>query len=463
MAMKALRDPQRILASGLADIRAQFDVPPGFPAEVEAAAEAAARREPGEHADRTDRHFVTLDPAGAVDLDQAFAIESAGADMVLHYAIADVPWFVADGDALDREAWLRGTTMYLPDGKASLYPKVLSEGAASLLPDGPRPAIVLSVRIAPDGAARLDRVERALVRSRARLAYETVREEDLPPGFAELAARVALAEDRRGAVRVDPPEQELERDAHGGYALRFRPMLASETRNAAMSLAANLAVADAMLAGGTGLFRTMAPPDPQAEGRLRHTARAFSIDWPDNMPLAQFERRLDPASPRDAAFMLAIRRAGNGASYEPYREGVLPWHAAIAATYAHCTAPLRRLADRYVLRAVLALANGQPVPSEVTDAFQRLPRVMARAGSRAGQIERAVIDLAEVATLANFEGDTFPAMVTDVRPDGAQIQLCDLPVVASLRQQGLAPGARLDVRLVTADPRQRRLDFAVAE
>jgi len=461
--MKALRDPQRILASGLAEIRAQFDVPAGFPPQVEAAAQEAARRAPDQHADRTDRPFVTLDPEGAVDLDQAFAIETAGSDIVLHYAIADVAWFVRDGDALDAEAWARGTTMYLPDGKASLYPKVLSEGAASLLPDGDRPAVVLSVRVAPDGAARLDGVERALVRSRARLAYETVRDEDLPAGFAELAARVALAEDRRGAVRVDPPEQELERDAHGGYALRFRPYAPAETRNAALSLAANIAVAEAMHQAGTGLFRVMAAPDAQAEERLRLTARAFAIDWPANMPLAQFERRLDPAAPRDAAFMLAIRRAGNGASYEPYRAGVLPWHAAIAATYAHCTAPLRRLADRYVLRAVLALAGGQPVPAEVTDAFQRLPRVMARAGSRAGQIERAVIDLAEVATLANFEGETFPAMVTDLRPDGAQIQLCDLPVVASLKQPGLSPGDRLDVRLVTADPRQRRLDFSIAD
>ena len=82
--------------------------------------------------------FVTLDPASSTDLDQAFAIETAGADLLLHYAIADVAWFVADGDALDREAWARGETLYLPDGKASLYPPAIGEGAASLLPDGPR-------------------------------------------------------------------------------------------------------------------------------------------------------------------------------------------------------------------------------------------------------------------------------------------------------------------------------------
>ena len=117
---------------------------------------------------------MTLDPATSKDLDQAFAIEQAGSDLLLHYAIADVAWFVEDGDALDIEAWKRGETLYLPDGKASLYPPILSEGAVSLLPNADRPAVVFAVRVAPDGAARLDGVERAIVRSSAKLAYDTV-------------------------------------------------------------------------------------------------------------------------------------------------------------------------------------------------------------------------------------------------------------------------------------------------
>ena len=93
--------------------------------------------------------------------------------------------------------------------------------------------------------------------------------------------------------------------------------------------------------------------------------------------------------------MMAVRRAGMGASYQPFRADVIPWHAAMAATYAHATAPLRRLADRYVVRAALAIANGQAVPETVRDAFEKLPAVMAKAEARDGQIERAVIDLAE--------------------------------------------------------------------
>src|SRR3954471_13541573 len=137
--MKSLIDPTGALARGLADIRREFQVPASFPPDVLAAAEAAARRAPTEHADRTDMPFVTLDPASSTDLDQAFAIEAAGSDLRLHYAIADVAWFVEDGGAIAAEAWQRGMPLYLPDGKAGLYPPVLSIGAASLLPDGPRP------------------------------------------------------------------------------------------------------------------------------------------------------------------------------------------------------------------------------------------------------------------------------------------------------------------------------------
>lgn len=458
--MKALRDPDRLLSEGLAAIRSQFKVPAAFPPEVEAAAAQAAARVPDAHGDRTAMPFVTLDPLRSTDLDQAFAIEPSGGDILLHYAIADVPWFVPDGDALDAEAWKRGETTYLPDGKAGLYPKVLSEAAASLLPDGPRPAVIFTSRIGPDGVAVLQGVERGMIRSRAKLGYESVQAADLPPGFAELARRIAAADDARGAARVDPPEQEVERDAAGHFTLRLRPLALAERQNAALSLATNLAVADALLAAGTGLFRVMDGPDRKAEARLRFTAEAFGLEWPHEASLAQFERLLDPDEPRAAAFMLAVRRAGEGAGYVPYRAGTTPWHAAMAATYCHMTAPLRRLADRHVIQAALAVANGQPVPGEATDAFTRLGSVMARSAARSGQIERAVIDLAETAILAGREGEDFAAVVTDLGETGARIQLCDLPIMARATARRVRPGDRITVRLESADPVRRTLRFA---
>jgi exoribonuclease R len=460
--MKTLADPANSLSPGLAAIRTRFQVPAGFPPAVLAAAEAAARRAPNAHVDRTDRHFVTLDPASATDLDQAFAIEASGADLLLHYAIADVAWFVADGDPLDVEAWRRGTTLYLPDGKAGLYPPELAEGAASLLPDGPRPAVIFTVRVAPDGAVRLDGAERAIIRSNAKLAYDSVRDTDLPPGFADLTSRLQAAESRRGAARVDPPEQEVAMRDDGSFDLVFRPRLFSEERNAALSLAANMAIAEILCAHQTGLFRVMAEPDDAAIARLRQTASAFGLSWPAMAPLSQFEATLDASDPKQAAFMLAVRRAGQGASYQPFQSGVVPWHAAVAATYAHATAPLRRLADRYVIRATLAVANGQPVPQVVTEAFEKLPGVMARADAIGGQIDRAVIDLAEAVMLQGREGQSFAAVVTDADDHGARIQLRDLPVVARLAIKDAEPGDAVTVKLLAVDPERQRISFEPA-
>lgn len=457
--MKALRDPDRLLSDGLASIRGQFKVPAGFPPAVDAAAQASAQRAPSEHKDRTGEAFVTLDPASSTDLDQAFTIEATGNDLLLHYAIADVAWFVSDNDPIDAEAWTRGETLYLPDGKSGLYPRVLSEGAASLLPDGPRPAVVFTTRVAPDGAVSLEGAERAVIQSRAKLAYETATEGQLPAGFAELSSRITAAEALRGAARVDPPEQEVDA-ADGHFNLVLRPQSLSEQRNAALSLATNLAVADALYAARTGLFRVMAGPDDRAVARLRHIAEALGLTWAAQLSLQDFEKTLDPQAPNAAAFMLAIRRAGNGASYVPYQEGVRPWHAAMAATYCHMTAPLRRLADRYVVRAALAVVNAQAVPPEVTAAFERLGPVMGKADARASQIERAVIDLAEAAMLSGREGESFAAVVTDVDEVGARMQLCDVPVLARVTAHSVSPGEKLTVRLVSADPVKRQISFA---
>lgn len=457
--MKTLIDPSRTLAKGLAEIRSQFKVPDGFPADVAAAAVAAAKRVPDQHADRTAMPFVTLDPASSTDLDQAFHIEVSGADILLYYAIADVAWFVRDGDKLDVEAWHRGTTLYLPDGKAGLYPSALSENAASLLPGGPRPCVMFTVKVSPDGEASLEGAERAIIQSRAKLAYETVRPNDLPDGFAELARRMAAAEAKRGASRVDPPEQEVVHAGNGAFELTFRPKLKSEQDNAALSLAANMAIAQAMFEHKTGLFRIMPEADAGEIVQLRNAAKAFGLKWPSRVTLEEYQRTLDANDPTQAAFMLAIRRASRGATYVPFAQGMTPWHSAMAATYAHATAPLRRLADRYVIQATLAIANGRQVPDVVTAAFEKLPRVMGRADQQASQITKAVIDLAEAVMLDGRENEEFAAVVTDRDDRGISVQLCNLPVVARVDADGLQPGDPVDLRLVTADPGQRMIRF----
>lgn len=448
------------MSAGLDRIRRESAIPGAFPADVLAACSAATRRPVGPgHRDRTDRYFVTLDPAMSVDLDQAFAIEQSGPDLLLHYAIADVGWFVRPGDPLDVEAFERGVTVYLPDQRATLYPTELSEGAASLLPNVDRPAVVFVVRVGSDGVSRLDGVERAMVRSRAKLAYDTVADADLPTVFVELHRRIATAERRRDAVRVEFPEQQIARDGDGRYELRFRPRADSEERNAALSLATNLAVADAMLAAHTGLFRVMPDVDARRAGRLRHFAQAFGLDWPRRLTLEQFLPTLPHDDYRTSAFLLAVRRASGGASYEPYEAGKRPWHSAVAATYAHATAPLRRLQDRYVIEAALAIANGEPVPDEVGAAFETLPRAMSRGEQRANRAERQALDLAEAVVLATHEGHTFPAIVIDEGEWGVEFQIADPAIVGRVAAHRVDPGDEIRVKVVEVDIDAARVTY----
>ena len=448
------------MAAGLDRIRSELEIPDGFPAEVDEAAQLAVGRAIGAgHVDRTEIEFATIDPAGATDLDQAFAIEADGDDIVLRYAIADVGWFVQPGDALDTEAWNRGVTVYLPDRRSPLYPAALSEGAASLLPDVDRPAVIFVVRVDQHGGVSLDGAERAVVRSRAKLAYESVQPGDLPPGFAELSARIEASGIGAEPARVAFPEQEIELGPDDGFELRYRPRTPAEEQNAALSLAANMAVADALSAARTGLFRVMPEVDERHTRRLRHTAQAFGLDWPKDLSLGSFQRSLPRDDPRTLAFLLAARRASGGASYAPYRDGVRPWHSAVAATYAHATAPLRRLQDRYVIGAILAIANGDEVPDDVEAAFERLPEAMAAGEQRANAADRAALDLAEAVVLDGCEGQLFDAVVTDTDDRGARIQITDPAIVASVDARHVGPGDRVRVRLVDADPEHRTVRF----
>jgi exoribonuclease R len=319
--------------------------------------------------------------------------------------------------------------------------------------------VVFTVRIDEAGEPRLDGVERAVIRSRAKLAYEDVDEETLPAGFAELSRRIVAAEERRGAPRVEFPEQVLERTEGGGWELRFDARLESEDHNAGMSLATNLAVADALYASRTGLFRVMPDVSERAVKRLRLTAQAFELEWPDDMSLAQFQRSLPPGEQRSAAFLLAVRRASGGASYRPYTDGEKPWHAAMAATYAHATAPLRRLGDRYVVEAALAVANGNRLPDHVEAGFAALPEVMARADELGNRVDNAVSNLAEAVLLSGREGELFDGVIVDEDRHGPVMQIADPAILARVHAARVTPGDEIRVRLISADVEARTVEF----
>ena len=121
MARRVSVVPATALREGLDAIRREVGVPERFPDDV--VAEAAAARPP--QYGRVELDFVTIDPPGARDLDQAMHIERRGDGHRVHYAIADPGAFITPGGALDRETHARAVTVYMPDGKIPLHPEMV--------------------------------------------------------------------------------------------------------------------------------------------------------------------------------------------------------------------------------------------------------------------------------------------------------------------------------------------------
>jgi exoribonuclease R len=148
---------------------------------------------------------------------------------------------------------------------------------------------------------------------------------------------------------------------------------------------------------------------------------------------------------------------GRGAGYTAF-DGEPPaesGHFAIAGAYAHATAPLRRLQDRYVSECCLAASAGTPVPDWVHAGLAALPDVMTAAGRRAGTVERGVVDLVEAALLSGREGDLFPAVVVDEK----LVQLAEPAVRGKLDGHAPTPGNDVTVRLELADLATRSVRF----
>lgn len=455
-----------VFAAGLAAIRAELAIE-DLPASALAEAADAVRAGPAVAAmqDLTDLPFVTIDPPGSRDLDQALHIAAEAEGWVLYYAVADLAAFVRPGGAIDEAARARGVTIYLPDTKSPLHPPSLSEGAASLLAGEIRQALVWRIRIDGEGQVLDVDVRRARVRSRGAYSYQQV-QAALDVGTAEpvfvLLRDAGRARDAlqagRGGLDLRLPEQTVVAAA-GRYELVYRPPLAVEGWNAQMSLLVGECAARVMLEAGIGVLRTMPPPTAGTVGRLRRHARALGVPWPEQIGYAAFVRSLDPRVPDHAALMVQSAKLARGAGYLAFTQAPTAdaTHAAVAAPYAHVTAPLRRLVDRFANEITLAANAGATPPDWAAAALAELPALMDRARARERAAERLMVSLGEAAVLAGCVGAQVDGVVVDVGSDRATVQLTRPAVVADIASAGARVGLGDEIRLrvVAADPRTR--------
>lgn len=465
---------EQVLRNGIAEVQRELGVTPEFPPEVLEVAKAAALNPRLPELDRSDIEFLTIDPPGVRDLDQALHIERDGDNYVVHYAIADVGAFVSPGDAVDIEANKRGQTLYGADSKVPLHPPVISEDAGSLLPDAIRPALLWTIRLDAAGERTGARVERALVRSRGQWTYAQAQAalDDGSAGeslrlLAEVGPKRMELELARGGVSLPLPEQEIA-VSDDKWQLEFRSMTPVEEWNAQISLLTGMAAASLMVEAKVGLLRTLPPSQERDVDQLRRIADGLRIEWPSGLSYPEFVRSLDPSQPRHAAMVVACTRLFRGSGYEGF-SGTLPehtGHSAVASDYAHVTAPLRRLVDRYAGEICLAICAGDEVPAWVLEKLQSVPQTMRESGAVAGQYERAVLDLTEAVLLRERVGERFTATVLEVdgkNPARGDITIPDPAIEARVTgEQPLPLGEEVTVVLVEADPVSRKVRFELA-
>lgn len=478
-----MHESQHLLAQVLGQLRIQFELPRHFPAAVVAEAEKAVSGLVLPPTDLTGLPFITIDPPGSTDLDQAMYLEREGEGYRVWYAIADVPSFVAPGSVLDAETRRRGQTIYVPDGRIPLHPELISEDAGSLLPDQDRSAYVWEFGLDAQANVQSVGLRRATVRSQAKLSYAEV-QQDIDSGDApeylmllrEIGLKRIELERSRGGASLNIPDQEI---AHDGrhYFIVSSPPLPVEDWNAQISLMTGMAAAQLMIEAGVGILRTMPAPDAEAVAHFRRQTCALDHPWPEDMPYGEYLRGLNASDPRQLALLHAAASLFRGAGYTPF-DGALPearLQSAIAAPYAHTTAPLRRLVDRFVLVICEAQCAGTGIPQWARDALPELPRLMAASDQLAARVDRAAFEAVQAALLSHRVGEVFDAVViSGSRPgnghangnsngsNGAgpsgMIQLRS-PAVTARCYGTLETGTTVRARLIEADIAARTIRF----
>lgn len=453
-------------------------MPVTFPNAVMQAADSSAERGPiappngvETVVDRTELPFITIDPPGSIDLDQAFCAERTTSGYRVFYAIADVAAFVGPGSALDIEAMERGVTLYSPDQRASLHPEPINEAAASLLAGATRQAVLWNIELDSRGEQVHAHAERATVMSREQLTYAQAQDRldsetagDSLLLLREIGLLRQQLEAERGAISLQLPSQEITHRPDGSYELHYDTSMPIEGWNAQISLLTGMAAGQLMVEAGHGLLRTLPPLQSDTVDQVRRAARALNIEWGAGVSYADRVRELDPNNAAEAALLTRAARSFRGAGYDAFFNGKIPeqpLHGAIGAIYAHVTAPLRRVCDRYANEIVLSHCAGIETPEWVLAQLDQLPSIMNTGRQRDRSLERATVDFVESMVLRHRVGDVFDGVVLSHTRRGANVQLREPAVLATIDDRADI-GAEVRLRLDSVDVTRRAVDFSIA-
>lgn len=419
------------------------DIPWEFPADALAQAEAAGPAPIGRRDDLRPIPLITIDGEDARDFDDAVwaqATEDGGWHLIV--AIADVAWYVRPGDALDREAFKRGNSVYFPDRVVPMLPEALSNGWCSLKPDEDRPCLAVHLWIDAEGRKLRHRFVRGLMRSAARLTYERVqRAMDGQPddGTAPLVEPVltplygawkalAKARDERGVLNLDLPERKVVMGADGRIdSVVPRARYDSHRLIEDFMIAANVAAAEQIEAVKRPcMYRVHDLPSQEKLAGLRDFLSTLGLSLPKGqvMRASAFNQILAAASETPEAHLIneVVLRSQAQAVYSPENLG----HFGLSlARYAHFTSPIRRYADLLVHRALidgLDLGDGG-LPADSWERFAETGEHISQTERRAAAAERDALNRFTTLFLADRVGARFAGRVNGVTRFGLFITL----------------------------------------
>ncbi len=427
---------ERVIGRGpVAELRAiaiAHELRDEFPAdalqEAERLADVGAADAQGRRDLRAQEAF-TIDGADAQDFDDAVYLEREGGDFRLYVHIADVSHYVRPGGALEREAYLRGNSVYLPGLTLPMLPERLSNNLCSLRPGEDRLCVTAELVYGPDGGRRSAKAYPSVIHSAARMTYERVNElirgaaagpheaavAAQIPAMLELSALLRGLRARRGSLDLDVPEAHIALDADGHVTdVSARGRDQAEMLIEDFMIAANEAVALRLRNLNLPcLYRVHEPPDGLAVADLGKKFAALHVklrmDAEGHFAPMALQEALESAEPSVRGILgRLVLRAMKRAEYLPQPIG----HYGLAAEdYCHFTSPIRRYADLFVHRVLKG-----PAADEQVDAWRHAAPDAARQASVCERMAQEAEWEAQALRCAQFMepriGETFEACVT---------------------------------------------------
>ncbi|MGJ4969531.1 MULTISPECIES: ribonuclease R [unclassified Bradyrhizobium] len=424
------------------------EIPMDFSAAAVAEAEAAQPATLKGREDWRELPLVTIDPPDAKDHDDAVHAEpdpdpSNVGGFIVHVAIADVAYYVRPGSALDRDALIRGNSVYFPDRVVPMLPERISNNLCSLVPGEARGALAVRMVLGADGRKRSHSFHRVLMRSAAKLSYaqaqaaidgkpDDVTGPLLEPILKPLYAAYEVAKrgrDARDPLDLDIPERKILLKKDGTVDRVVVPeRLDAHRLIEEFMISANVAAAELLEKKALPLiYRVHDEPTVEKIHALQEFLKTLDVPFAKSGALrpSLFNRVLTLVAGQDYEHLVneVVLRSQAQAEYSTDNYGHFGLNL---RRYAHFTSPIRRYADLVVHRGLLRalnLGDGALPDSETPDHLAEVAAQISVTERRAMKAERETADRLIAHHLADRVGATFQGRISGVTRAGLFIKL----------------------------------------